>query len=116
MEPIAAGQPWSATTKLEKLRSALPTPFRPATERVVQFRRRRHAISRSLSETGDPRIDPPSLARTQGLDLADGQWAPQRLTPPNAAGAGAWRPSPNRPLKPNIVHAGTRLIHVVRRW
>ena len=40
-----------ATTKLEKLAVSARDPFHEAMERVGQFRRRRHAISRSLCET-----------------------------------------------------------------
>jgi hypothetical protein len=49
---------WSATTKLEKLAVSARHPFQEAMERVGQFRRRRHVISRSLCETDDPRRDP----------------------------------------------------------
>ena len=42
-----------ATTKLEKLAVSALHPFHEAMERAGQFRRRRHAISRSLCETDD---------------------------------------------------------------
>jgi hypothetical protein len=63
---------WSATTKLEKLAVTARTPFQEAMERVDQFRRRRHAISRSLCETDDLRIDPHAPGENAGIDLADG--------------------------------------------
>jgi superfamily II DNA or RNA helicase len=63
------------------------------------------SISRSLSETDDPRIDPDALARTQGARSGPMDSGPQCPTPPNAAGAGAWRTDPTQPVQ--IISAQT---------
>jgi hypothetical protein len=60
----------------KSLRSSLATPFREAMERVAQFRRRRHAISRSLSETYDPPKPAHGPARP-GLTLPSRQAFPR---------------------------------------
>jgi hypothetical protein len=79
-----------ATTKLESWRSALATPFQGGNGTGGgQFRRRRHAIGRSLCETDDPRIDP--HARWRGRRRLDpgGAQKPTRRNRPLYKGVAA---------------------------